>query len=163
MNKIAFQPLVPLGLAILLGCADGLEPVPFQGVSGTVTYIGEPPDSTDWVRLAVYESLPKDVVDLLGFVAVSDTLFLGASEVPYSIALDPGAYLWLPAVWKKAGLPISPTSLKVGGWYTGGETSGRPFPFVVEAEGETANINLTVDFDNLLTPQEAIDSLEVFR
>lgn len=163
VGKIALQPVIPLGLAILLGCGDGLEPVPFQGISGTVTYIGAPPDSTDWVRLAVYKRLPGTVLELLSFVAVSDTLFLGAPEVAYAIALEPGAYEWVTAVWKRAGEPISLTSLKVAGWYRGDDLAGGPLPFVVEADSETADIDVIVDFTNMLGPQQAVDSLGAFR
>lgn len=163
MIKYYIRLILPLGLAMLLGCSEGLQPVPFQGISGRVEYIGEPPDSTDWVRLAVYEGRPATVLDLLDFVAVSDTLFLGAPEIPYAMALDPGRYEWLTAVWKKAGEPLSLTSLRVAGWYTGGDSTGRPASFVVEPDSGTADVDVTVDFGNLLTPEEALDSLEVFE
>ena len=163
MRTIALQPLLATGLAILLGCSDGLEPVPFQGISGTVTYVGTVPDSTDWVRLAVYKRLPETLFDFLSFVAISDTLFLGDSTVPYSIALEPGPYRWLPAVWKKAGEPLSLTSLRIAGWHTGTNVDGRPMPFVVNPDSATTGIDVTVDFNNMLTPEEAIDSLEAFR
>ena len=64
-----------LAAALSGGCADGLEPVPFQGVSGRVAYQSQPPAATtDWVRLAVYVDLPETELDLLNFVTFSDTL-----------------------------------------------------------------------------------------
>jgi hypothetical protein len=148
-----------LAAALLAGCADGLEPVYFQWVTGQVAYLSEPPaGTTDWVRLAVYESLPQEELDLLDFVTFSDTLPTAGEGAPYAIALDPGEYAFLVVVWKEAGNENLLTALRAAGWYSGG---GGPFEmpasFSVTAESETADIDLAADFDNMMTIQEVLD------
>ena len=158
MKKLAVR-LFPLGLVLLCACADGLQPVPFQGVSGSVTFVGRPPDSTDWVRVTIYRRVPGNTLDLLNFVAFSDTLLLELEEAPYAVALEPGAYQWMPAVWKEAEAPLSVASLLVAGWYTGGAPFAKPRTFLVESERETRDVNLIVDFNNMLTADETLEAL----
>ncbi|UCC84350.1 MAG: hypothetical protein JSW46_05310 [Gemmatimonadota bacterium] len=147
-----------LAAALAGGCADGLEPVPFQGVSGRVAYQSEPPaGTTDWVRLAVYVELPQTEFDLLDFVTFSDTLLSAGEGSPYAVALEPGEYAFLVVVWKEAGNDNLLTALRAAGWYSGG---GGPFdmpaPFAVAAESETADTDLSADFDTMLTIQEVL-------
>ena len=75
------------------------------------------------------------------------------------MALEPGAYQWMPAVWKEADAPLSVASLLVAGWYTGGAPFAKPRTFVVESERETRDVNLIVDFNNMLTADEALEAL----
>lgn len=150
-----------LAVALCGGCADGLEPVPFQGVSGQVAYQSQPPAATtDWVRLAVYVELPQTELDLLNFVTFSDTLVTAGEGAPYVAALEPGDYAFLVVVWKEAGNENLLTALRAAGWYTGG---GGPFempvPFTVVAETETADTDVSADFANMMTIQEVLDYL----
>ncbi|HSG81375.1 MAG TPA: hypothetical protein VLC48_03920 [Gemmatimonadota bacterium] len=160
MKKHLFQPLPALGLALCLACSDGIEPVPFQGISGQVTFLGEVPDSTEWVRLVIYRTLPRDSLQLLSFVAFSDTFPLDQPSTPYFMELQAGEYAWLPLVWKKKDAPLAPEALRVMGWYSAG---GAPFDSVrlvtVETESETAEINLIGDFRTMLTPAEALEAI----
>jgi hypothetical protein len=150
--------LPPLG-ALLLACADGLQPVPFQGIAGGVLYRGTVPDSTEWVRLGVFEQEPETVIEFLTFSAISDPLPLDADSVPYVIALETGLYRWLPVVWKQAGVPI-PDGLRVLGWYNvTGEPVGDAAPFLVEPESALAGLDLIADYDNPLTLEEALEAL----
>jgi hypothetical protein len=147
--------------ALLAGCGDGLQPLPFQGVSGEVAYQSAPPFwNTDWVRLAVYETLPQDELDLLDFVTFSDTLPTAALSASYAVALEPGDYAFLVVVWKEAGNENLLTALRAAGWYSaGGGPFEMPAPFTVAAESETAEADLAADFDNMLTIQEVLDYL----
>ncbi len=163
MRKPTFSALLALSGALTAalagGCADGLEPVPFQGVSGQVAYLSAPPGlTTDWVRLAVYVELPQTEWDLLDFVTFSDTLRSAGTGSPYVVPLEPGDYAFLVVVWKEAGNENLLTALRAAGWYSGG---GGPFempaPFSVTAESETADADLAADFDNMLTIQEVLD------
>lgn len=154
----------PLRLALALGalpavlaCQEGLEPVPFQGVSGTVRFLGQPPDSTEWVRLAVYRAIPSSTAGLIGFVAFSDTLSLADDSIHYVLPLDPGTYAWIPVVWKRAGVPLAVTSLRVMGWHSGAETPfAPPRAFIIAADRETAGIDIMADFATLLSAEEAL-------
>ena len=160
MRIIASRLLVALGPLLLLACADGLEPVPFQGVSGTVRFLGNRPDSTEWVRLAVYRELPASTAGLIGFVTFSDTLPTARGNVPFSLPLDTGTYRWLPAVWKRADEPLAIASLRVMGWYSAAaDPFGSPLAFTVERDRETAGIEIIADFTRLLSAEEALQTL----
>jgi hypothetical protein len=161
VRKPTFPLIVALAAALSGGCADGLQPVPFQGVSGRVAYQSAPPaGTTDWVRLAVYVELPQTELDLLNFVTFSDTLRSAGEGSPYAIALEPGEYAFLVVVWKEAGDENLLTALRAAGWYSGGgDPFEMPAPFSVTAETETADTNLSADFDNMMTIQEVLDYL----
>ncbi len=161
VRNLTFRSAAALGAALLAACADGLEPVPFQGVSGTVTYLSEPEGATtDWVRLAVYRELPETELDLLNFVAFSDTLATGESGAAYAIALEPDEYAWLVVVWKERGNESLLTALRAAGWYSmGGGPFEMPIGYTVAADSETAGLDLTADFANMLTIEEVLDIL----
>ncbi len=153
-----FRLLPVLGLAALGGCPDGIEPVPFQGISGTVTFIGDVPKNTDWVRLVVYKNMPQEPLDLLDFIAFTDTLPLALSSSPYLLGLQADDYAWLPLVWKEKDADLTPDALRVIGWYTaGGDPFDPPQSVAVEEGRETDGVNLIGDFGSLLTPEEALE------
>ncbi len=158
MIRLALPLLAGL-LALSVGCSDGLEPVAFQGVSGTVRFSGARPDSTDWVRLAVYREVPASTLELFGFAAFSDSLPLSGDSAAYVLALEPGTYRWLPAVWKRRDAPLSAEALRVVGWYTGAGPFDAPLAFRVDSGGETAGVDIVADFANLLTADEALEAL----
>src|SRR6266480_3050330 len=104
-----------LVIVVLIACG-GLEPEPIcapnlVGLCGTLRFRGTVPDSTDAVFIAAYLTLPQTCNDLInnrrpvvpGSVPYTD------SAAAYSVAIDPGTYHWIVAVWKKLGaLTISP-------------------------------------------------------
>ncbi len=160
VKKHLFRLLMFTATAAALACSDGLEPVPFQGISGQVTFLGEIPDSTDWVRLVIYRTLPEDSLDLLNFVAFTDTLPLAGLAPPYIMGLGTGDYAWLPVIWKKKDLPLSVESLRVIGWYTAGAAPfDTPVAVTVLEQEETDGINIIGDFGTLLTAAEALDQV----
>lgn len=159
MTRIVIRSLAVAALALLADCADGLEPVPFQGVSGTVRFVGGVPAGTDWVRLAAYEEIPGSELEFLSFAAISDTLPLGADSAVYVLGLPNGVYEWLAVFWKPAGAPLSPGTLRVLGWYTDGGPFDPPRPFLVKTDEETVGIDLTADFGSGLTLAEALEAL----
>jgi hypothetical protein len=152
--------LLPPLAVLVLACVDGLQPVPFQGIAGGVVYRGTAPDSTEWVRLGVFEQVPETVIEFLTFSAISDPLPLEADSTPYVLGLETGLYRWLPVVWKQAGVPI-PDGLRVLGWYnTTDDPVGDPAPFLVDEESATEGIDLIADYANPLTLEEAIEALK---
>jgi hypothetical protein len=151
--------LPALCLALLAACADGLEPVPFQGVSGSVAFSGALPDSTEWVRVGAYRDLPETDLDLLGFAGISEPLALARDSAGYVVGLESGVFEWIPVVWKQEGVAL-PNGLRVLGWYTDGGGAIDPAELVlVTADEENGGINLIADFENALTIEEALEIL----
>ena len=153
--------LLPVLLvALLLACADGLQPVPFQGIAGGVLYRGTQPDSTEWVRLGVFSHVPVTIVDFLTFSAVSDPLPLEPDSVSYLLGLETGLYRWVPVVWKQAGVPV-PDGLRILGWYTASDQPvGDPAQFLIQEDAAIEGIDLIADFDRPLTLEEALEALK---
>jgi hypothetical protein len=158
--KLTFSTLLALVLALLVACDEGLEPVPFQGISGAVTFVGTTPDSTDWVRVGAYIDLPETELDLLGFAGLTEPLILEGDSAGYATSLDPGLFQWVPVIWKQAGVPV-PAGLRVLGWYTeGGGPFDTPGSVEVVADEETGEIEIVADFENALTIAEALEALK---
>jgi len=159
VKKVTF--LIIPALAILSACDEGLQPVPFQGVSGRVAFLGEVPDSTDWVRVAAFVDLPQTEIDLLGFSAISNELLLPSDSTPYVLGLDTGVYRWLPIVWKRSGAALTPDALRILGWYTDGAGPfDPPQTLLVREDTETTNADMIADFENALTVEEALEALK---
>lgn len=150
---------VALLLFLAAGCDEGLQPVGFEGISGTVTFRGAAPDSTDWVRLVVYRDLPRSISDFFNFVAFSDPLPLGAPSQPYSLALPPGSYAWLLAVWKKVGASFDSTTLREAGTYYGErDPTEGPASFAVQEGKETQGLDIVVDFERMRSVSDLFPS-----
>jgi hypothetical protein len=150
---------LPLLGALTLACAEGLEPVPFQGVGGTIEYRGELPASTEWVRVGAFQELPQSIFEFLDFSAISEPLPLDSASAQYLLSLEAGLYRWLPIVWKEENVPI-PSGLRIVGWYT--ETQdpfGEPDSFLVHEDTLTDGIDMVADFNNPLTLEEALEVL----
>lgn len=159
MIKLTLSTLLPLTLVLVIACDEGLEPVPFQGISGTTNFVGAIPDSTDWVRVGAYVDLPETELDLLGFAGLSEPLILEGDSANYATSLDPGRFQWVPVIWKQAGVPV-PAGLRVLGWYSeGGGPFDTPASVEVVADGETGGIGIVADFENALTIAEALEAL----
>jgi len=161
VRNLTFQISSLVSLALLAACADGLEPVPFQGVSGIITYWTEPDSaSTDWIRLAAYPELPQTELDLLGFLAYSDTLPRQGPTAPYVVPLEPERYAWLVVVWKERGNENLLEALRAAGWYSADAVAfGAPAAFLVAADSETTGIDVIADFENMLTIAEVLEAL----
>lgn len=144
---------------LMLACTDGLEPVPFQGISGEIVYRGEQPNATEWVRLGVFQEVPTTVLDFLNFSAISDPLSLDPDSASYLLGLPTGLYRWLPIVWKQENVPV-PDGLRILGWYTGtGAPIGDPARFLVQEDTANEGIDLIADFNRRLTLEEALEAL----
>lgn len=134
--------------------------MPFQGVGGTVEYRGEPPASTEWVRVGAFRQTPESIIEFLDFSAISDPLPLDSTSAQYLLSLETGVYSWLPVVWKEANVSI-PSGLRVVGWYTGTQDPfGDPDSFLVRQATMTEGIDVVADFSNALTLEEALEVLQ---
>ena len=147
-------------LVVLAACGRGLEPEPIcapdlVGLCGTLRFRGTVPDSTDAVFIAAYVTFPQTCNDLInnrrpvipGSVPYTD------SAAAYSVALDPGTYHWIVAVWKKLGtLTISPQDtalLRVAGYYRDPADSTQPGMVTVLNGAAPGDIDFRVNFDSL--------------
>src|SRR5258708_32304864 len=147
-------------LVVLAACGRGLEPEPIcapdlVGLCGTLRLRGTVPDSTDAVFIAAYLTVPQTCNDLInnrrpivpGSVPYTD------SAAAYSVALDPGSYHWIVAVWKKVGsLTISPQDtalLRVAGYYRNPANSTTPGVVPVPHGPAAGGIDFVVNFDSL--------------
>jgi hypothetical protein len=149
--------------AVLTACGGGLEPeaIPpicapsLVGLCGTVRFRGTIPDSTDNVFIAAYITFPQTCTDLInnrrpvipGSVPYTD------SAAAYSVALSPGTYQWVLAVWKKAGtLTLSPSDtalLRVAGYYHSPTDSTQRGIVTVPSGLAVRDIDFVVNFDSL--------------
>jgi hypothetical protein len=122
---------------------------------GTLRFRGTRPDSTDAIFIAAYLTFPQTCNDLInnrrpvipGSVPKTD------SAAAYSVALDPGTYHWIVAVWKKLGtLTISPQDtalLRVAGYYRNPTDSTQPGVVPVSNGPAAGDIDFMVNFDSL--------------
>lgn len=150
-------------IAVVTACDGGLKPesIPpicapsLVGACGTVRFRGTIPDSTDNVFIAAYLNFPQTCADLInnrrpvipGSVPYTD------SAAAYSVALSPGTYQWVLAVWKKIGtltLGVSDTVLlRVAGYYRSPTDSTQPGVVIVPSGSAVHDIDFVVDFDSL--------------
>jgi hypothetical protein len=147
-------------LLAVAACGGGLEPEPvgarsLVGVCGTIRFHGTIPDSTDNVFVAAYATFPQTCDDLIqnrqpfipSGVPYTDT------AAAYSVALPPGTYHWLLAVWKKVGtltLSAADTALlRVAGFYRSAVDSTQPGIVAVPGGGAAGDIDFRVEFDSL--------------
>ena len=160
-NWLAMRWLCVCVAPLLLGgCGGGLQPEPIcaatlVGACGTLRFRGTIPDSTDNVFVAAYANFPQTCTDLInnrrplipGSVPYTDSI------ADYSVALDPGTYQWLVAVWKKIGsLTLSPADtalLRVAGYYRHAIDTTQAGVFTVPNGASAGGLDFTVDFDNL--------------
>ena len=147
-------------IVVLAACGRGLEPEPIcapnlVGLCGTLRFRGTRPESTDAVFIAAYLTFPQTCNDLInnrrpvipGSVPYTD------SAAAYSVALDPGTYQWIVAVWKKLGtLTISSQDtalLRVAGYYRNPIDSTQPGVVPVSNGPAAGDIDFLVNFDSL--------------
>lgn len=142
------------------GCDAGLQPEPvcatsLIGLCGRLRFQGTVPANTDNVFVAAYLNFPQTCLDVInnrqpiipGSVPFTD------SATDYSIALPPGTYHWVLAVWKKPGpftLTVDDTQLvRVAGYYRNPADSSQPGSVLVPNGAAAADINFVVNFDSL--------------
>ena len=147
-------------IAVLAACGRGLEPEPIcapslVGLCGTLRFRGAVPSNTEDVFIAAYLTFPQTCTDLIddrkplipGSVPFTD------SVAAYSVALSPGVYHWVLAVWKKPGpLTLTPADtqyLRVAGYYRKPSDSTLPGSVTVPSGAAAGDIDFVVNFDSL--------------
>jgi len=141
-------------------CGGGLAPEPvcaptLVGACGRLDFRGTIPDSTDNVFIAAFPALPQTCTDLIlnrqPFIP-SAVPYTGTNAT-YSVALQPGDYPWLVAVWKKTGnLTLSNADtalLRVAGYYRNPADTTQFGVVTVPPGGFVRDVDFTVDFGHL--------------
>jgi hypothetical protein len=154
----------PAAAAVLvlcaLGCDAGLTPeVPSttcpSGFCGVVHFRGAVPDSTDYVRVAVYQAVPGSLDQVLTFAGFSDPLPLGPDSAIYACCvtpLAPGTYAWVLVVWKQVGTldpSTAPALLRVAGSYADPADSTQLGAVTIGAAGGTGGVDLVADYGKM--------------
>jgi len=147
-------------LPFALGCDGGLKPEIAStycstGICGTIQFRGAVPDSTEWVRVVVYPSIPTATDQLLTFAGFSDVLPLGVDSAFYSCCiapLAPGQYGWVLVVWKKLGalnVTTAPDLLREVGAYQDPADTTRFGTVIVPGGGGIGRIDIIADFGKM--------------
>ena len=159
--RVAVVGMVVAGVAV--ACNGGLEPesIPpicapsLVGLCGTVRFRGTIPDSTDNVFIAAYLTFPQTCTELINNrrPVIPGSVTYRDSAAAYSVALSPGTYEWVLAVWKKIGtLTLSPSDtalLRVAGYYRSPTDSTQRGVVTVPSGPAVRDIDFVVNFDSL--------------
>lgn len=156
MRFAAAALLVPL----ILSCDGGLTPQVTSticpvGICGVVHFRGAVPDSTDYVRVVVYDSIPRSFTQVTSFAGFSDPLPLGPDSARYACCitpLPPGSYAWVLVVWKKVGpldVTSAPALLEEAGSYLNPADTTQLGVVIVPATGGVGDVNIAADFGRL--------------
>lgn len=147
-------------LLLVVACTDhGLAPVTDSFISGTITYVGAWPDTTEWVRVAAFRRVPQSTMEiLLNPPTFSDTLPRFVRSYNYKLKVPAGRYEWIVLAWKPV-LKIY-SSKDYGGLDTLGiyfdPANPTRYGVVNVAEGQTiTGIDIIADF-SWLTPTSPI-------
>lgn len=153
--------------ALLLSCyqGNGLSPTSPQdeetGISGHITFIGEWPDSTREVQVAVFKNYPQGITNtdsLLVFVIsaflggelfLSDTIPMFSTEYDYSIPLEPDTYAWVLVIWYPDIINYREGVKELGAYYADPEDMDVPSPVRVMPGVMAPDIDITADFSRI--------------
>ncbi|MGA2383157.1 MAG: hypothetical protein ABSG61_06935 [Gemmatimonadales bacterium] len=161
-------------LPLALGCDGGLKPEFTSaycptGICGTIHFLGAVPDSTEWVRVVVYDSVPTNTTQLTAFAGLSDALPLGADSAYYSCCitpLPPGTYPWVLVVWKKLGaldVTTAPALLReIGAYQNPADTTQFGLVGVPSGWG-TGGINMVADYGKMRSISDFFPPASVAR
>ncbi len=142
-------------LLLTSACGDhGLEPIN-EGISGRITYVGAWPDSTEWVRLAIFKKLPATVFDIpINPPLFSDTLPRFVSSHNYEMTLPAGQYEWVVLAWKpkKQNAANDFSGLDTLGMYAQPGTQRVPVGISVPSQRMLTGIDIVADFAILSPP-----------
>jgi hypothetical protein len=150
-------------LVAVVACREGLQPTPvcppaFVGICGRVTFRVPLPDtlraSTDAVFIVAYHHFPTAPESLFNFVPVPpDTIPTARGTYVYALAVPPGHYDWVLAVWKRVGTfttQNADTLLREIGFYRdAGDTTSHGSGIVTVVGTHADSINFVIDFSNM--------------
>jgi len=126
----------------------GLHPVPITGIGGTITFKGDWPENTEFVRIVVYRNYPPP--SLMAITSFSDPIPFGSRTYAYELQLPPGTYHWILVAWKPKNAPF--TDIHTIGQFYAASDSTIPGKVSVKKDYLTPNIDIVADFNVLTTP-----------
>lgn len=120
-------------------------------IAGKITYVGEWPDDTQLLLLAVYRIKPASDIQFLLFENVDYTQSVFVDSSSYRLAVGSGVYNYVVLYW--VGKSISKlTDLVELGYYQLPENPGQPGRVEVNSEERKENIDIFVDFNKIEFP-----------
>ena len=126
----------------------GLHPVPITGIAGTITFRGEWPANTEFVRMVVYRDYPPP--SLIAISAIGEPIPLHVKKYDYVLELpSAGTYRWILVVWKAKNALF--TDIKTLGTYYETGDSSQPGSVSVVTNRVTRGIDIVADF-GVLSP-----------
>lgn len=155
MKSFTIRALLVSLLLLNVACGDhGLEPL-HEGISGRITFTGAWPDTTEWVRLAVFKKLPATVFDIpINPPLFSDTLPRFVSSYDYEMTLPAGKYEWVVLAWKpkKKNATNDFSGLDTLSMYAQPVTTRVPLAIQVPEKRLLNGVNIIADFSVLSPP-----------
>ena len=120
----------------------GLHPVKITGISGTVTFVGDWPEDTEWVRILCFQQKPKsenvtDILVSLFDAKIGDPVPPYVTDYNFTVELEPGVYQWIAVIYNSNTFP-----LKIIGEYDQSD-------LIVEKGKIVDDVNITADFNKL--------------
>ena len=157
---------VILAAMLCLSCykGHGLSPVGedasgSSGISGTITFIGEWPDSTREVRVYASKNYPQGITDLsalYAFVIIEtekrniiegDTIPRHVDQYDYSLNLKPDLYDWILVAWYPDIQDYRLGIKELGAYYD--RSQDLPEPVYVRPGAFIDDIDIIADFSNI--------------
>ena len=136
--------LLVILLPIFISCdyQHGLHPVKITGISGTVTFVGDWPEDTEWVRIFCFQQKPKsenvtDILVSLFDAKIGNPVPPHATDYNFTVELEPGVYRWIAVIYNSNTFP-----LKIIGEYDQSD-------LIVEKGKIVDDVNITADFNQL--------------
>lgn len=119
-------------------------------INGTVTFVGEWPENTEYLGIFVFSQIP----DLQNYLSLLLTLKGYDIAVPkfkqqynYSLPVYSGEIKWIGIAFKSSAISFEDT--KILGFYRSPNDPSKPGAIIVEREGVVDDINFTCDFGAL--------------
>lgn len=150
-SRAAIFPIAALFIALIFASCNlnhGLHPVPITGIGGTITFRGDWPKETEFVRIVVYRDYPPP--SLIAITAFSDPIPFGSKTYSYELQIPPGTYHWILVAWKAKNVPF--TDIHTLGVYYAQHDSTSPGSVTVEKDKLTPHVDIVADFGVLSSP-----------
>jgi len=148
---------ISLLLVVLVQCNGGIEPGLQQpGFSGTITFIGNWPDSVKQTIIVLFKNPLLDSSDFS-----AENLQYVSTQIPYGTKsfnyntlenslfgmVEPGVYRYLAVAQSaKETISLNRKDWTIAGIYT--DKTGAPAKLIIPENSFLDNINIICDFDN---------------
>lgn len=149
--RAAIFPIAALFITfIFISCNlnHGLHPVPITGIGGTISFKGDWPKNTEFVRIVVYRNYPPP--SPIAITGLSDPIPFGSRTYAYELQLPPGTYHWVLVAWKAKNQSFK--NIRIIGQYYAENDSSQPGTITVRKDQLTPHVDIVADFSILTNP-----------